>query len=33
MAKPKPFLRRRTVSTKVTEEEFAAIEAQAAEGV
>ena len=27
----KPFLRRRTVSTKVTEEEFAAIEAQAAE--
>ena len=31
MAKPKPFLRTRTVSTKVTEEEFAAIEDQAAE--
>jgi len=31
MAKPKPFLRTRTVSTKVTGEEFAAIEAQAAE--
>jgi hypothetical protein len=31
MAKPKPFLRTHTVSTKVTEEEFAAIEAQAVE--
>jgi hypothetical protein len=31
MTKPKPFLRKSTVSTKVTEEEFAAIEAQAAE--
>jgi len=29
MAKPKPILRRRTVSTKVTEEEFAGLEAQA----
>ena len=33
MTKTKPILRTRTVSTKVTEEEFAAIEAQAAEGV
>ncbi|MGB8062898.1 MAG: hypothetical protein WCF26_13455 [Candidatus Sulfotelmatobacter sp.] len=31
MAKPKPILRTRTVSTKVTEEEFAGLEAQAAE--
>jgi hypothetical protein len=31
MAKPKPILRRRTVSTKVTEEDFAGLEAQASE--
>ena len=31
MAKPRPILRTRTVSTKLTEEEFAAIESLAAE--
>lgn len=31
MAKPKPILRRRTVSTKVTQEEFSGLEAQATE--
>ena len=31
MAKPKPILRTRTVSTKLTEDEFAQLEAQAAE--
>ena len=31
MAKAKPILRRRTVSTKVTEEEFAGLEARASE--